>query len=148
MSQKFDFPLKNIIPFCPPPPLKRYYIFSPPIPLPHRRRRRSMGRWESFNLECFKSFRDASASTADQCDQTLELKVAQFYTKVAQKEPKQIFTDNEWFLKLPKKLRNIWVYFVSCNGRCLQHFSKLAKSGHSYADDGDGNDAATFHLQT
>ena len=123
MSQKFDFPLKNIIPFCP-PPLKRYYMFSPPIPRPHRRRRRSMGRWESFNLECFKSFRDASASTADQCDQTLELKVAQFYTKVAQKEPKQIVTDNEWFFKLPKKLRNIWVYFVTSVTR-LGDFSRF-----------------------
>ena len=47
-----------------------------------------------------------------QCDQTLELKVAQFSSKLPKKVAEAVFTLKEGFLKLHKKLANIWAYFV------------------------------------
>ena len=41
------------------------------------------------------------------------IKSSPIFTKVVQKEPKQVFTDGKWFLKLHNKLPNIWHNFVT-----------------------------------
>ena len=46
-----------------------------------------------------------------QGDQTLEFKVAKFFTNVAQKVAKQV-VNKKRYLKLLKKLPNIWANFV------------------------------------
>ena len=78
-------------------------------------------------IDVSRSLTERSFGTSNlsrhQCDQMLELKVAQIFPKVDKKVANTVFT------KQPKKLAIIQGFF--CQKFCYHKLSKIAQSGHT-----------------